>query len=59
MKKTFLTVFMIAATVGASEVTNKSMCQSRVEIKICTKADTDSLIRLNSSFLSPSSALSA
>jgi len=30
-----------------------------VQIKICTKADTDSLIRLNSSFLAPSGALSA
>lgn len=28
MKKAFLAVLMIAATVGASEVTNKTMCQS-------------------------------
>ncbi len=31
----------------------------RVQIKICTKADTDSLIGLNFSFPSPSGALSA
>lgn len=31
----------------------------RVQIKICTKADTDSLIGLNFSFPSPAGALSA
>ena len=32
---------------------------NRVQIKICTKADTDSLIGLNFSFPSPAGALSA
>ena len=51
--------FCVFQNNSLSEANLNQSIQDRVQIKICTKADTDSLIGLNFSFPSPAGALSA
>ena len=51
--------FNFTVGVNRRQIEELSTLEFRVQIKICTKADTDSLIGLNFSFPSPAGALSA
>ena len=60
MERDIITVYcLIDEYLKLSGIKDDVRAEIRVQIKICTKADTDSLIGLNFSFPSPAGALSA